>query len=568
MRWWCPVELDALLLGEADLHIDDFSIEANTIVLTVTSTQGQPNCPKCSQSSNRIHSSYVRAVTDITWATFAARWRLRVRRMFCDNPDCSRKTFVERLACVPPRARRSARLFQSQQAIAFARGGEAGARLSKKLHMPVSPDTLLRMIRLAPTCQFEAPRVLGVDDWAYCRGVSYGTLLVDLERQVPIDVLADRTAEAFAHWLKAHPGIEIISRDRAGAYAEGAATGAPAAVQVADRWHLLSNLREALVRLLDRHHRDVHRIKVAARSVSPIPAAPVIPVEVSKVDISETAEIPAISANPDLSTSAVRRARRESRYNEVIALHQQGTSIRAIQKQLQMSRGTIRRFLAAGTFPERAPRTSFTRVLAAHVNYLHQRWAEGCHNGLQLWREIVEQGYKGSRALVSRYVARLRQTLPAPTPVEETPREAAPPPIVASPPLLKPLSTRAAVWLILHLAEELTPEQQAALAELQTQIPDIATAYPVVQAFHRLLRERAGSSLENWLQSATGSGIKELGRFAAGLRRDFAAVQNGLSLAWNNGQTEGQINRLKEIKREMYGRAKFDLLRQRVLCPT
>jgi transposase len=561
------MELDALLLGETDLQIDHVAIDADDITITVTSVQDQPGCPKCSQPSGRVHSTYVRTVADVTWAALSAHWQLRVRRMFCDNPDCPRQTFAERLGCLLPGARRSVRLTQAQQAIALARGGEAGARLSAKLRIQVSPDTLLRMIRCAPSCGFDTPRVLGVDDWAYCRGTSYGTLLVDLERHVPIDVLADRTAETFANWLKEHPGIEIISRDRAGAYAEGAATGAPTALQVADRWHLLNNLRETLVRCLDRHHREVQRITVVANSVSTGAVNLVVCVEVTASTIQESAEITPIPADPDLPASSVRRARRESRYQEVIALHQQGRSIRAIQKQLQMSRGTIRRFLAAGAFPERAPRSSFTRVLADYLSYLHTRWAEGCHNGLQLWREIVVQGYRGSRALVSRYVARLRQTLPAPPAAAEVSPVA--PLTLASPlPLKKPLSTRAAVWLVLHLPEELTPAQLITLDELQTAVGDVATAYPVVQAFRRMLRDRAGASLESWLQLATETGIKELNSFATGLRRDFAAVQNGLSLTWSNGQTEGQVNRLKEIKREMYGRAKFDLLRQRVLCPT
>lgn len=562
------MELDALLLGETDLKIEHVAIDAEVITITATSVRDRSDCPQCSQASGRVHSTYVRTVADITWAALSARWHLRVRRMFCDNPDCPRQTFAERLGCLLPRARRSVRLTHAQQAIAWARGGEAGARLAAKLHLQVSPDTLLRMIRQTPAGAVDTPRVLGVDDWAYCRGTSYGTILVDLERHVPIDVLADRTAETLATWLKEHPGIEVISRDRAGAYAEGAAAGAPTAVQVADRWHLLNNLRDTLARLLDRHHREVHRITVAANSVPAGTVNPVVSVEVPASTTLELAETTPLPADPDQPPSAVRRARRESRYQEVVALHQQGMSIRAIQKQLQIGRGTIRRFLAAGTFPERAPRAPFTRVLADFLSYLHTRWAEGCHNGLQLWREIVAQGYRGSRALVSRYVARLRQTLPAPSAVVEA-SSAAPSPSQPSPlPLKKPLTTHAAAWLVLHLPEELTPAQLTTLDELQTAVADVATVYPVVQAFRRMVRERAGASLESWLQLASEAGIKELKSFATGLRRDFAAVQNGLSLEWSNGQTEGQVNRLKEIKREMYGRAKFDLLRQRILCQT
>ena len=181
---------------------------------------------------------------------------------------------------------------------------------------------------------------------------------------------------------------------------------------------------------------------------------------------------------------------------------------------------------------------------------------------------MVGQGYRGSRSLVSRYVARLRQTLPAPSPVVGIPTVVPPPTPASTLPLQKPLSTRAATWLVLHTPDELTAEQDVTLAELQSTVAEVATVYPMVQDFRRMIRDQAGVSLENWLVVATASGVKELISFAKGLRRDFAAVQNGLTLTWSNGQTEGQVNRLKEIKREMYGRAAFDLLRQRVLCPT
>ena len=183
----------------------------------------------------RVHSYYERSPADFPIAACRVRLHLRVKRFRCLTEDCSRATFVEEFPHVLEKyARRTVRLYQAQEDIAFALGGEAGCRLADKLHMPVSGDTLLRMIRDAPAQLFEEAEVIGVDDWAKCRGRVYGTILVDLERHQVIDLLADRTAETLAEWLRSHPEVKIVARDRSMEYARGISEGAPQA----PRWQI------------------------------------------------------------------------------------------------------------------------------------------------------------------------------------------------------------------------------------------------------------------------------------------------------------------------------------------
>jgi len=256
----------------ASLRCRQIIIDPSGVTIVVETTTPTGLFQICGRPSGRIHSRYTRMLADLPWQCRIVRWCLEVRKFFCDTPDCSRRVFTERLANVADvHARKATRLDEALTGIAFACGGEGGSRLAGGLGMPTSPDTLLRRIRRASSSPCSTPRVLGVDEWAVRRGQEYGAILCDLEARHPVNLLEERSAESFPAWLTRHPGVQIISRDRAGCYAQGANTGAPDATQVADRWHLLDNLRKALPRMLDR------RSAPAPASACPRPSKPAQP---------------------------------------------------------------------------------------------------------------------------------------------------------------------------------------------------------------------------------------------------------------------------------------------------
>jgi len=531
-----------LLPDTTELCLDHLVSEPHSLTMVVQAARESVLCPDCHQPTRRIHSRYTRLLADLPWNGVAVRIRLHTRKFFCSSLTCSRRIFTERLPATAVRyARRTTRLAESLQLLGLTLGGEAGARMAKQLGLRASPDTLLRRMRQAKASALPIPRVLGVDDWAWRKGQQYGTILVDLERRRVVDLLPDRQAETFANWLREHPGVELISRDRAGAYAEGARQGAPKARQIADRWHLLANLSESVRKWLERRRALLQQVMAVAMSEEAVPSA----------ESTATPELWLAFERRRKQAAERSRAARLERYQQVRLLRQQGASERVIARQLRISRKVVRRFLASEQFPERAARQTRPPPLAPYQDSLRRRWTEGCHNAAQLLREIQAQGYGGKRSSVRDFVARWRETKQWP------PRRS------MSDPRLRAPSPPSVALLLLRPSEQLPAEQQS-FVDLLTAEQEAREVRELGQQFVQMIRERQRSKLDDWIKPGAESAAAERRRFAAGLKRDYAAVSAALEEPWSKGPVEGQVPRLKLIKCQMYGRGKLDLLRVRL----
>jgi len=541
-------------------HLERVEIADDVIIVHLASARCWAACPLCRRRSRCIHATDARTLADLPVAGRTLILRLRVRRFRCANAACPRRIFAERFPTLAGvRARRTHAQRTALEQIGFALGGAAGARLAGPLGIVGSRATLLRVVHATPTPPAVTPRVLGVDDWARRRGQSYGTILVDLEQRRVVDLLADRTAAAFAAWLSAHPGVGVIARDRAGADADGARQGAPDAIQVADRFPVLANIGETLARMLARKHALLREVTAAVNRAREAIAEPAGDPGAVKAVAAGAPTRPPTRADQE---KAAHRAARLARDEAVLALDRQGASQVQIAAQLGSGRKTVRRFLRAGIFPERAGAPRRPSMLDPYEPYLRERWAAGCHNSLQRWREIRERGFSGAASLVRRRVGRWR-TVPrrrVPPRGGATPRPTCPP----ETPLRVP-SARPARWFLLHPETRLRPDELLWRATLLGRDPEIRAARDLAQGFGTLVRERDHAALAPWLTQAAASDLPEFERFATVLERDRAAVEAARTSAWSSGQTEGQITKLKLLKRQAYGRASFTLLRKRAL---
>jgi transposase len=555
------------------LRLVDLALTPGLAVALVTSTAGTATCPRCGTPSDRVHSHYRRTVADVPCPDRRLVLRLRVRRFRCIDPGCAQRIICERLpGFLSPHARSTTRLAGAHCAIGFALGGEAGSRLAGHLDMPTSPDTLLRRVKSCPAEPAPPPRCVGVDDWAIRKGRRYGTILIDLERGRVLDLLPGRDGEALKAWLKERPGVEVITRDRAAACAQAATAGAPQAKQVADRWHLLKNLREAVEQVLVRLSATVGEAlrEEPAATAPPDAAAPGASSECAPA-APEVAGTPAVSATPaalaDVEAIAVsapppprlqareaKRQRRAQRYERVRQLRRERQSLRQIARATGLSNGCVIRYLRREHCPDWNPGRPRPRHLDAHAARVQEWLASGGRNAAELYRDLKAEGCGAGYDAVQRYVGRRLGSTgrPGPRTGDIKPAPPAPP------------SERKLSFEFIRRAEDREAPEQARLDKLRDADEGLREALDLAAEFAGMVRKQVAVPLAEWLAKAEGSGCAELRGFAAGLRLDEAAVAAALTEGWSNGPVEGQVNRLKTIKRQMYGRAGFELLRARV----
>ena len=429
-------------------------------VLARTCTS-EATCTGCGVVSRRVHSGYQRQLADTASGGREVLIDLHVRRFFCGNPVCAKTTFAEQIPGLTARyGRRTCVLQAVLQAVALALGGRAGARLTGHLACAVSRSTLVRLIRAAAEPDEGTPLVLGVDDFALRKGHVYGTILIDIETRRPVDMLPERSAESFRAWLDAHPGVEIICRDRGGCYAEGAAEGAPLAIQVADRWHLWHNLAEAVERAVSRHRSCLQE---------PPPEAEPAP--------------PADQAAPAPQTGLAARTR--ARHAEIHAALARGLTITDISRTLRLERKTVRRYATAAAAEELIGGARLMRpgLLGPHQAWLRQRWDDGVRSTDRLYQELRDRGYSGSLRTLRRLTAQLRRDTVVPAPPSA------------------PAAKKVASW-ILTPPGDLADDDRAALAQITGRCEEPKQAVVLVREFADMLCNRRGEHLEAWARPA------------------------------------------------------------------
>jgi len=537
---------NSLTLPFPNVRLTSVTLSDDVWVVLAESIGTGAACPRCQVTSSVRHSSYQRRFWDLPIQGGPVRITLTVGRWQCRNADCRQSIFTERLpGLVDPRARQTRRAAGILRLLGHGVGGRPGERLAARLGFAAKRGTVLRhLIRHRRLPDHSALRVIGINEWASRKGLRFGTIAVDLERRTVIDVLPDRSAVSTAAWLAERPSIELIALDRDGLYADASRQGAPQARQIADRFQLVQNLRAAIERQLSGLERPIRgyranpgRLLDGAQPGGGVGAQ------------GEPRELTYVSGRPFLLAA----------FAKVRALYDAGVTVAAITRKLRLTRKTVDKWVRLESLPDRARMAPKSSTPARFASYLRNRWAEGQRNVRRLLQEVREQGFTGCYSRLAAFVATWRRRSEMKPTLSSTigtlpldPRTGAViSPIVAAALCIKPRGL-------------LTQHQADKVDVLKQEPPIFARMRSLAMRFRGLLRGNDLNALDNWIRDAIGCGIHAMQKFAAKLSHDIDAIRNAIREPWSNGQTEGQINRLKALKRAMYGRASVALLRARM----
>jgi transposase len=488
------------------LDLESLGIEAGRVSISVSSGAKRCLCPVCGRGSSRVHSCYSRGVSDLPWHGISVELEVRARRFFCDEGSCERRIFCERLPDVAAHARKTRRLEGALLAIVLELGGRAGARLADELGLLAGRDALLsRAKRAVPADAAGEVRVLGVDDFAFRRGARYGTILVDLERRRVADLLPERSQDDLVAWLRGHPEVESATRDRSNIYREALAKGAPEAVQIADRWHLLHNFALVLEEFL------LQKQTVLRAAASPEAA----PEEKADDAFGSGPIMPNRPRTHDRKIEEAARKRHERlvrQWEDIRRLYLAGADLRHICKRLGISARTVYRYKDLEEPPPRRSHGRRKSVLDPYVPYLLERWGEGCRNGKRLYREIRERGYENSEETCARFIAQLRRAEANGKPPSSVPRARSGSVAGHSP------TSKNVAALFVRREEKLSEEQKAYLGRLCDADRALADAQRLTQDFAAMVRNLEGEKLDGWLEEAGVCKAAAMRNFATGLK--------------------------------------------------
>ena len=493
--------------------VESATRDGEGFVIAIRGSASVCRWPICGCVCGRVHSQYRRRLADLPATGVRIALILQTRRFFCDAAACTRRIFAERFDAVEPRARRTNRLDDVVHCLAIALGGRPAASLSRRLNVVVSNDTLLRIVRRRGPRTCPPPAIVGIDDWAWRHNHRYGTLVCDLERHATIALLPDREPATAEAWLAQQSQICVVARDRGGGYAVATQRALPHAIQVADRWHSSGAFLDAV-------RKSMRQIRTAMGT--------------SVID-------------PSLLTSAEKLqyegyVRREETNTAILSLKAQGIAIKEIVRRTGYSRGLIRKIL-------RGQRSDVFRVrqssLEPYLPWLDKQLEAGCRNGAALWKALRLREFRGCLRVVSEWSARRKKA-------EQTDPAA----------LARAPSARTVARLLSVGRERLSKAETITQPAIENGVAVLVEAREIILEFQGIIRRKALAELDTWISRARGSLVAA---FANGVSKDKAAIEAAIALSWSNGQTEGQICKLKLVKRQMYGRGNLDLLQARVM---
>ncbi|MES2653389.1 MAG: ISL3 family transposase [Bacteroidota bacterium] len=532
------MNLTAILFRSPDVFkVISVDNQTDQICIYVQTKQEKPACPNCCEPSTKLHSYYTRRFNDLPAFGKSCSIYLKTRKYRCLTDECPLKIFTERYEDHFDSYRRNTKRLEGKLfGTAIELGGRPAERICRQFSMPVNDTTLLRLIARAQLPHIDTFTAIGVDDWAYKKRERYGSILVDLTTRKIVDLLPDREEKTVVDWLRRQPNLEVVTRDRYGNYVRGATRGAPQAIQVTDRWHLLKNLGEALTRMMTREYSRLNRTLLPEIDESPIEIPVALPVKA-----------------PEAAIKGVLKRR----FDEMKKLQTEGLSANKISAQLHMSRSTVRKYLQTDSLTRKSYGTE--RMTENHFDYIRKRLQEDPSLYLKtLWTELRSLGYNGGYSTLSEAMAYYGIRIGKKVREPGSPRQ--------SGSFFKPSSTS---MIFLKPESKLNAGEKHLLDKVCGISSELKQALSLTRTFRSIMENKNGDQLGTWIENVKSAGISEINTFANGLLKDYRSIENALTLPWSNGPVEGNVNKLKTIKRQMYGRASFDLLRKRlVLKPT